>query len=238
MLGALILLALIQLPLAWWLARRVRREPARAGGASQPRDRGVGRRAAADRARPPRRRRPGSRGVVVLALGRRGERACSVRRRAARGGRRDETRDPPAAHPARRDLSARAPPRRASRRRSLTCSRASEAHGIETDARRRSRRRTGPRDRGALLPGRAGSAAQRDQARRRDACRGDGRAEERPSRNSSSRTTAAVSIPGSPDANGHFGLRMLEDLVRDSAGKLEIDSTPGAGSRVSVEVAA
>jgi two-component system NarL family sensor kinase len=37
---------------------------------------------------------------------------------------------------------------------------------------------------------------------------------------------------------GHFGLRILEDLVRDSGGELEIDSTPGAGSRVSVEVAA
>ena len=40
------------------------------------------------------------------------------------------------------------------------------------------------------------------------------------------------------DGTGHFGLRMLADLVRSSDGELEIDSTPGAGSRVSVEVAA
>jgi signal transduction histidine kinase len=35
----------------------------------------------------------------------------------------------------------------------------------------------------------------------------------------------------------HFGLRMLADLARDAGGELEIDSTPGRGSRVSVEVA-
>jgi two-component system, NarL family, sensor kinase len=40
------------------------------------------------------------------------------------------------------------------------------------------------------------------------------------------------------DGTGHFGLKMLADLARDSGGELEIDSTPGAGSRVSVEVAA
>jgi two-component system NarL family sensor kinase len=38
--------------------------------------------------------------------------------------------------------------------------------------------------------------------------------------------------------DGHFGLRILEDLVRESGAALEIDSTPGTGSRVSVEVAA
>jgi two-component system NarL family sensor kinase len=38
--------------------------------------------------------------------------------------------------------------------------------------------------------------------------------------------------------NGHFGLRILEDLVRESGAELEIDSTPGTGSRISVEVAA
>jgi two-component system, NarL family, sensor kinase len=36
---------------------------------------------------------------------------------------------------------------------------------------------------------------------------------------------------------GHFGLRILEDLVRDSGAELQIDSTPGRGSRISVEVA-
>jgi signal transduction histidine kinase len=39
------------------------------------------------------------------------------------------------------------------------------------------------------------------------------------------------------DGDGHFGLRILADLVRDSGGQLEIDSTPGTGSRVFVEVA-
>jgi two-component system NarL family sensor kinase len=38
--------------------------------------------------------------------------------------------------------------------------------------------------------------------------------------------------------DGHFGLRILEDLVRESGGELEIRSTPGTGSRISVEVAA
>jgi two-component system NarL family sensor kinase len=38
--------------------------------------------------------------------------------------------------------------------------------------------------------------------------------------------------------DGHFGLRIVEDLVRESRGELEISSTPGTGSRVSVEVAA
>ena len=38
--------------------------------------------------------------------------------------------------------------------------------------------------------------------------------------------------------DGHFGLRILEDLVRESGAELEIDSTPGTGSRISVEVAA
>ena len=40
------------------------------------------------------------------------------------------------------------------------------------------------------------------------------------------------------NGDAHFGLRMLADLVRDADGELEIDSTPGTGSRVSVEVAA
>lgn len=38
--------------------------------------------------------------------------------------------------------------------------------------------------------------------------------------------------------NGHFGLRMLSDLVRDSGGELVVESTPPTGSRISVEVAA
>ena len=38
--------------------------------------------------------------------------------------------------------------------------------------------------------------------------------------------------------DGHLGLRLLGDLVRDAGGTLEIDSSPGAGARVTVEVAA
>jgi two-component system NarL family sensor kinase len=44
--------------------------------------------------------------------------------------------------------------------------------------------------------------------------------------------------PESSPGNGHFGLRILAELVRDSDGELEIDSAPGTGSRVSVEVPA
>jgi signal transduction histidine kinase len=36
---------------------------------------------------------------------------------------------------------------------------------------------------------------------------------------------------------GHFGLRMLADLTRDAGGTFEIESTPGEGTTVRVEVA-
>ncbi len=36
---------------------------------------------------------------------------------------------------------------------------------------------------------------------------------------------------------GHFGLRVLEDLAHDADAELEIESAPGAGTRVAVEVA-
>ena len=39
------------------------------------------------------------------------------------------------------------------------------------------------------------------------------------------------------EAEGHFGLRVLEDLAHEAGGELEIDSAPGAGTRVTVEVA-
>ena len=38
------------------------------------------------------------------------------------------------------------------------------------------------------------------------------------------------------DRDGHFGLRMLEDLARDSEGRLEIDSAPGGGTSVRLEI--
>jgi two-component system, NarL family, sensor kinase len=37
-------------------------------------------------------------------------------------------------------------------------------------------------------------------------------------------------------ADGHFGLRLLADQVRDAGGSLELDSAPGAGTRLRVEV--
>jgi two-component system NarL family sensor kinase len=43
--------------------------------------------------------------------------------------------------------------------------------------------------------------------------------------------------PGAVEAEGHFGLRVLEDLAHEAGGELEIDSAPGAGTRVTVEVA-
>ena len=44
--------------------------------------------------------------------------------------------------------------------------------------------------------------------------------------------------PGGAADDEHFGLRILADLARDSGGALAIDSAPGTGSRISIEVAA
>jgi signal transduction histidine kinase len=41
--------------------------------------------------------------------------------------------------------------------------------------------------------------------------------------------------PTAAQSDGHFGLRMLTDLVREAGGTLEIDSEPGRGTRVTVE---
>lgn len=38
------------------------------------------------------------------------------------------------------------------------------------------------------------------------------------------------------DGDQHFGLRMLEDLARDSEGRLELDSVPGEGTTVRLEI--
>jgi signal transduction histidine kinase len=40
------------------------------------------------------------------------------------------------------------------------------------------------------------------------------------------------------NGNEHFGLRILEDLARDAGGRLTVQSSPGAGTRVSIEVPA
>jgi signal transduction histidine kinase len=37
---------------------------------------------------------------------------------------------------------------------------------------------------------------------------------------------------------GHFGLRLVRDLVQDAGGELSVDSAPGRGTRVSVELPA
>ncbi len=42
--------------------------------------------------------------------------------------------------------------------------------------------------------------------------------------------------PATAGADGHFGLRSVEELVREAGGRLEVDSAPGEGARVSVEV--
>jgi signal transduction histidine kinase len=44
--------------------------------------------------------------------------------------------------------------------------------------------------------------------------------------------------PATAVRDGHFGLRGLEDLVREAGGELTVDSAPGGGARVSVEVPA
>ena len=38
------------------------------------------------------------------------------------------------------------------------------------------------------------------------------------------------------DQDEHFGLRMLEDLARDSSGRLELDSAPGGGTTVRLQI--
>jgi two-component system, NarL family, sensor kinase len=43
--------------------------------------------------------------------------------------------------------------------------------------------------------------------------------------------------PATAGGEGHFGLRVLEGLAQDAGGELEIDSAPGSGTRVTVEVA-
>ena len=44
--------------------------------------------------------------------------------------------------------------------------------------------------------------------------------------------------PSAGAAEGHFGLRTLEGLVRESGGTLEVESTPGEGTTLRMEVPA
>ena len=43
--------------------------------------------------------------------------------------------------------------------------------------------------------------------------------------------------PATVPREGHLGLRSLRDLVVDSGGMLELDSAPGAGTTVRLEIA-
>jgi signal transduction histidine kinase len=45
-------------------------------------------------------------------------------------------------------------------------------------------------------------------------------------------------VPDLADQSGHFGLRMLSDLARDAGGTLRIDSEPGRGTRIELEAQA
>lgn len=42
--------------------------------------------------------------------------------------------------------------------------------------------------------------------------------------------------PATVDREGHFGLRLLDDLARAAGGRIDVDSAPGRGTRVQVEV--
>lgn len=42
--------------------------------------------------------------------------------------------------------------------------------------------------------------------------------------------------PSRSPERGHFGLRGLRDLVTEAGGRLDVVSTPGAGTRVRMEV--
>jgi two-component system, NarL family, sensor kinase len=45
-------------------------------------------------------------------------------------------------------------------------------------------------------------------------------------------------VPAGEQREGHFGLRLMEDLARDAGGELRIDSAVGRGTRVTLEVPA
>jgi signal transduction histidine kinase len=46
---------------------------------------------------------------------------------------------------------------------------------------------------------------------------------------------ATGATPDAP-AGGHLGLRLLSDLTRDAGGRLQVESAPGHGTSVRVEV--
>ena len=42
--------------------------------------------------------------------------------------------------------------------------------------------------------------------------------------------------PGATAGDGHYGLRAAQGLVREHGGSMEVESTPGSGTMVRVEV--
>lgn len=168
MLGALALLVLIQLPLAWRLARRVQ-------SGQDEREQLLRRAVEASDAERRRIARDLHDGVVqdLAAVSYSLTAAADGAPQpygdpAADGGGRDEARAQAAPHAARRDLPARAAPGRP--RGGARRPRLGVAGARDRDrARGRAGARPRPRDGGALLPRRAGSAPERRQARRRDA---------------------------------------------------------------------
>jgi signal transduction histidine kinase len=45
-----------------------------------------------------------------------------------------------------------------------------------------------------------------------------------------------IGLPAEPSHQGHFGLRLLDDLARESGGRLEVESPADGGTRVTIEV--
>ena len=43
-------------------------------------------------------------------------------------------------------------------------------------------------------------------------------------------------MPAEAERSEHFGLRLLESLARDAGGELDIESAPGRGTTVRLEV--
>ena len=102
----------------------------------------------------------------------------------------------------------------------------------------RRRPRAVPRDRGADLPQRAGGAAQRRQARGSLPGGGEREPLERLGRARRARRRARLRPRRARRRQPSLGLRLLEDLVEERRGRLEVHSGSGHGTRVTVELAA
>ena len=138
-------------------------------------------------------------------------------------------RRPPPAEPGRRR------PRLGDPRPRQPALRSRDEGGVD-DRRRGSSR---PRNAGDPLPGRAGGGAEtssRTQTRGRSRSRSMSPS---PMRALWSQTTAPASRRRSREqrlSEGHLGLALLEELARQAGGRLTVDSTAGAGTRIELEV--